>query len=223
MLKVNLEKDINISTMDIISFTEKNTSDGQVKVLAKKGTLITRETVKGMHTYTIDDKPINPQLLVALKKVIPERGKAKDDDIFGTNELKKVGDSWVVNTKVAIDNMKESGVELGEKDLAGKVKLLKKEIYMGKESLFLEGFMASNKFDAPPNMKLPPNAIVKSSNFKTKFQGHFPTDLKIPRLSTFADMNMSMEIDIPKNGQAVTLKIEFKTKKIMKRLKIKSL
>lgn len=216
------EKKIFTSKIAIHSFSTKNLKSGEVSEIFKKGTVIIRKRVDKTTEFTIEDKALEPAQLKAIKKIFSSgKTSVKDDDIFGTEKLKKIGDSWPINKKTAIEDLKNEGIEIGENDLSGFAKLEKKETILDTETLLISGKLSSEKMPMPPNMKLPQNAVLEASRLEVTFMGHFPTDLVTPRLTSSYKMSGFLDIVIPGNGSAIHLKTIMKSSKELKRVKFK--
>jgi hypothetical protein len=73
------------------------------EVLLTGGTKVVASVKGKEEVYEIDGKPASRELAEALGHVISlSDGGATDDDIFGTKERKKVGDSWSINEELAL-------------------------------------------------------------------------------------------------------------------------
>lgn len=71
------------------------TTDGEDTSPLKEGDEITAIIKEGKTFYTMNDEPLSSQSIKTMKMVDPFRATTSDDDeVFGTRERRKVGDTW---------------------------------------------------------------------------------------------------------------------------------
>ncbi len=100
-------------------------------------------------------------------------GDATDDEIFGTKEPMSIGDSWPVNSKLAAEEMRDSGVEIPPEHMHGRVELAAKEKIAGSDCLSLRGDLKADSFA----MKTPPPGFtLDRATMQGTFRGCFPLD-----------------------------------------------
>jgi hypothetical protein len=101
------------------------TEDGKTRELLPKGSqLVVQQSGKDT-TFMVDGKPAKPEIDGALRVVLflGESGTPTDDDLYGTNEKKRVGDQWSINKDKAVLAFKKMGVTPQALDISGTVRL----------------------------------------------------------------------------------------------------
>jgi len=157
------------------------------EVLAK-GTEVIARLDKKRETFLIDDKPASPEVEKVLGLFFfPHTSEVTDDDVFGTRERKKVGDSWPVNSSVAARDLEDEGMRVKAENVKGSTTLEKVVDVDGIKCLHLSGNMELTGMDFP----LPPGFTVEFSDMSAVLSGDFPVDTSIAPLSETGTMTMA--------------------------------
>lgn len=132
---------------------------------------------KGAKTeYLLGGKPVTPELAATLELVGVELGNddsANDDQVFGTKERKKPGDSWSVNAAAAAADISKMGLAVEPANMTGSTTLAEVVKTGSQEQLRIQGALAIKNVSIP----LPPGIAVKSSDMNVTYTGLFPVDL----------------------------------------------
>jgi len=182
----------------LVSNSGKRISKNGVKqALLQKGTLLFCKVGDKKQEFLIDSVPVDKDIYVALKTLFSSRNsKTTDDDIFGTSDKKKIGDSWSVN----IDNIFSSDVfksfKFEAKDsIKGTTKLDKLIVKDGFNCLHLSSSMNFKKFHPSA---LPSTMDLTGSTITINMSGLFPVD------TTLAPLNMKMKKHVILIAKGVT-------------------
>lgn len=169
-----------------------------------KGTVINASVADKKQSYEVDGKPVSPEAAQALDMVVSldkDNGATTDDDIFGTSEKKKKGDSWDINVEKAKANFQAQadGAELNE--VTGKTTLV--DVTGDMMSL-------SAQITGKPKAPLPPMFTVDQTALKATFTASLPVDVtkSAPREeSESLTMSFAAHADAP-SGEKVAMKVE---------------
>jgi hypothetical protein len=126
-----------------------------------KGTVVTGSVKDGKDVFEIDGKPAGDLddilgLLFTLGK-----GEASDDEIFGTKDRKKVGDSWAINSALAAKDLQKDDFKAAPDDIKGTVTVEKAVKSGDTDCLQMKGEVTVSRFDMslPPSMKVEKGAV----------------------------------------------------------------
>ena len=147
------------------------TANGSGKALAVPGTIIVAAAEGPGMLFKINDTLVDPLTAKALEIVLPPPVKGvTDDDVFGTREKKKVGDSWDINAQVAAASFKEAlNLSAAKEDIKG-ASTLDGVVKGAKEDyLVVSAWLSVDKFSLPL-----PNVTLQSGQLKAVFSGRFP-------------------------------------------------
>ena len=163
-------------------------NDTEEEVLAK-GTQVVVRRRDSKTEFLIDGKVVPKDVaeVLGLFFSLPH-SKVTDDDIFGTKERKKVGDSWAMNSKLAAKDSALQGVKVDVENITGSTKIEEVVVVGGKKCLRLSGKMEISKF-APP---LPAGMAVEKSKMSVSASGVFPVDTSIGALSDKTTMTIEV-------------------------------
>lgn len=162
-----------------------NTTDEEVLA---KGTQVVMRRSDSNTEFLVDGKvvPKDIEKVLGVLFSLPQ-SKATDDDIFGTKDRKKVGDSWAMNSAKAANELPSAGLKADATDIKGSTKIEKVVTVHGTKCLRLSGKMEINKITP----ELPAGMIVEMSNVSTSFSGDFPIDSRIGRLVSKSTMKIT--------------------------------
>jgi hypothetical protein len=115
------------------------------KPLFKKGDVFVLQDENGRKTFFQEGVEVALQAAAALHIVLSiHKAATDDDDIFGTKDLKKIGESWPINPSAAMAEFKTPGTPFVPRDLEGSTRLagvstLKGERYLDISSTMKAG------------------------------------------------------------------------------------
>ena len=156
------------------------------KPLIPKGKTVIAFSEKRSTRFSMDGQPVSPEIRKALKVIIAIDTGATDDDVFGSRERRKVGDSWDIDAKAAAKDAADAGVRVRKDDITGSVSIEKLAVVDGSKRLLIRGEMAIRKA-VPP---MAPGFIVDKGTFEGSFTGAFPLDLSVGRLENAEQIAM---------------------------------
>lgn len=148
------------------------TRGGETKSLidTRRVVIATREGREKV--FKIDNVPVDPITKKALNITVPfDDAGVTDDDIFGTREKKKVGDSWEINAALAAKSLKEMvNVSTGNADVKGGA-TLEGIVKTGREEhLIISAWLSIDSFSVP----LPNGFKIQDGQVTGSFSGKFP-------------------------------------------------
>lgn len=179
--------------------------DDTETVLLKKGTVVTAQTLEGKTIYRIGDKPLEKKTRDILGDIIKTRTRKSldDDEVFGSKKRRKVGESWPMNAKAAIKDLKAT-MKMEVEGVSGTVKLQGVETCQGQECLNIRVKMKIDKIKSLPDSEAFEKQGLKlqSADLQIKLGGLLPVDVKgdAPK----RDMSMTMNMTIVGVKGAVT-------------------
>ncbi len=181
------------------------TEGGRTEEVAAKGAVIVASKVEKKTVYEVEGRPADAKTGKVLDIFISMGAAgATDDEIFGTKERKKVGETWGIDAKLAATDFAAEVGGRAEK-LAGTAKLdgVDRDATGDVEKVSAQ---MSGKLIPP----LPPNIIVDGAAFEAAFSGEFPVNPDVPRRAESSKMLMdfSAHADGPK-GQKMVMKGSF--------------
>jgi len=109
--------------------------------LFPEGTVVVAENKEGTTQYTVDGQQVAPPAAQALGEVLSAHTPGapdNDDTLFGTNEPKKVGDTWPADRQAAARAFSHEGVEVSKDHVTGTVRLAAVKEVEGKKVLDIE-------------------------------------------------------------------------------------
>lgn len=189
-------KETNIS-LTVDKFTQ--TIGSATSEVVPGGTVIACSVADKKQVYTIDGKPVDAAVAQALDMVVDlSHGQHTDDEIFGTTDRKKKGDSWDANAAIATSDLKASGGGAEFTDIAVKTTL---------DDVADDALKISARITGKIKPPLPPEITVDDSTFDAKWAGTFPTDTTKYKPDELQEMviTFSAHADGP-SGQKVVIK-----------------
>jgi hypothetical protein len=168
------------------------TSEGET-VLVPKGKAFVAEG-KGKDTkFSLKDGGEMPkEASEALELVISlDTNKTlTDDDLLGTKDKKKVGETWKVSSENVAKDSERVGVTVKPQDVEGSFRLDGVEKVGAIECLKLSGNLKVNhlltRADENEDDALPEGFVVEGGSMEAKYAGLFPVDTSIGSLSESA-------------------------------------
>lgn len=164
-----------------------NGSAEEREVLAK-GTRVVAQIRNGQQEFLIDGVAVSNDIAEILGMLITlPISQATDDDIFGTKERRKVGDSWPVNGSKGAVDLSSKGVKVDPKDIKGSTKIEKLIAVGSTNCLQISSRIEMTNITAP----LPGGMTVTKSDASATFSGEFPVDVSIRPLSEAMTVSMT--------------------------------
>jgi len=161
---------------------------GARKSLVPKGTVIVGSATEKATVFESGGRPVAPEVREALSLVIDlSKGGATADEIFGTRERKKVGQSWNMNTGAAAKDLHREGIEIRKEDIRGATTLEKVGKVGQTECLQIRGEMTLKNLMLP----LPPWLKLEKSAGHARVSGKFPLDTSIGVLEMSLEMSLT--------------------------------
>jgi hypothetical protein len=150
------------------------TTGGNTKLLIDTGRVVIGSRQGRGKFFTIDNVPVDPITNKALSMAVSfgDVGPT-DDDIFGTREKRRVGDSWEINAALVAKSLKEIfNISTGEGDVKGGA-TLEGTVKSGRqEYLVISAWLSIDSFSVP----LPDGVKIQDGQVKGSFSGKFPVD-----------------------------------------------
>jgi len=163
------------------------TSGGETKALFGSGTTAIVSDNGERRVYTINDMPADALAEKALRAVLSGAISSgpTDDEAFGTEDKKRVGDSWQVNRDLLVKSLYEKGkLSVDIADVQGLMTL--QGVVKGgpRDYLVIGGSINIERFTVP----LPPEFNAQEGKIEINFSGRFPAAEERTRLSQSLQM-----------------------------------
>jgi len=190
----------------VIQTCEKTEGGKTEQVLAAGRKVIAESDAQGKTEFMVDGDPALDDISKALGVVISAHtpGSPTDDDIFGTTERKKVGDTWSINTRTAATYLSKAGLGVSADNLKGTVSLDAVKTVGGVKALSLTTHMSAEGM----TMELPEFLQIEKSSMAGEFTSLVPVD---PEAENLLPNKIKMTIDVllrgqkPDTGSSVTI------------------
>ncbi len=209
-LKVQLEAEVKILAVDKkgrkkrLALTIRKLTgsvDGKAVEPPTAGSVVIATSGAKKTAFELKDgklpKDIERLLGFVIKTHSKSDGDEDDDALFGTSARKKVGDKWTANKAAIAKSLKGEGLTIKEGDVSGTVGITELSKVNGVPCLHIEGQVSAANFSPP----LPEGAKSLSAKMTSRVIGDFPVDLKLPRLRDGVAVNMTMDIQMPADGE----------------------
>ncbi len=182
--------------------------------LLPKGTVVVAQLMaNGKPEFQVDGKVVAKDVAKALGLFISlPTGKSTDDDMFGTQERKKIGDSWSVNSAKAAADLAEKEIKVSADNVKGQTTVEKLVETDGVKCLRLSCSMEASNVPVP----LPPELKIEKATLSGTFSGDFPLDLARNRQAESAEITMSVLAKGRPAPEAPALTLLLKNKQIKK-------
>ena len=170
------------------------TSEGETDLIPKGKVLVAEGKGKDTKFSLQEGGELDEGATEALELVISldTNDKLTDDDLLGTKDRKKVGESWPVTPENVSKDSERVGVIVKPGDVEGSFRLDGLEKKDGVECLKLSGNLnvknlltkaAENEDD-----RLPEGFVVEGGSMEAKYTGLFPVDSSVGSLAESASM-----------------------------------
>lgn len=154
-------------------------SDGKRVDALARGTEVVLAIDGKTEQYTIDGKPV-PEALAKLLKLVNAlpTTDASDDEVFGSKERRRVGDSWPIDAARAAEWFSEPGMTIEKKGVSGETKLTGAANVDGDEAITVEARVTMEEIA----MAMPEGFRLVEGRLDARFTGRFPVDVKRAKL-----------------------------------------
>jgi hypothetical protein len=107
----------------LIELCRKTSSGKTEDVLSEGRKVVVEADEKGDTTYTVDGDPALDDIQKSLSVVLSAHrpNSPSDDDIFGTKDRKRVGDTWSINSVAAAADLSKAGLTVSPEAFKGTV------------------------------------------------------------------------------------------------------
>jgi hypothetical protein len=170
------------------------TSEGETELVPKGKVLVAEGQGKDTKLSLQDGGELTKEATDALELVLSldTNDKLTDDDLLGTKEKKKVGQSWPVTPDNIAKDSERVGVVVKPGDVEGSFRIDGVEKKDGVECLKLSGNLKVKnlvtKADDNEDDGLPEGFVVEGGSMEAKYTGLFPVDTSIGSLAESASM-----------------------------------
>lgn len=190
------------------------TESGATTELLKPGATVLADDTRD-EPLSLKDGPLSEEAREAFRLIHSRHkpGDPTDDEIFGTNEPKKIGESWAINSKLASTNLSEEGMVIPPAGISGTVKLIGQDRIDGSGCLDIR---AEVSVDGVSVKDPPPGYTVRSA----------PLHAMLQRCFLMGDANLSYrgretftaEIHFTSSGGTIDVKFQKENEEVWKAL-----
>jgi hypothetical protein len=181
--------------------------DGGNRVTLERGTVITGRLEGQRVVLTVGDTPIDALAAKIIGILIPTpTTTGTDDDVFGTRERKKVGDTWPINAEAAaryLSELLKSGIH--DSNIKGETTLSRAGVGAAGEVVMIGGTFSIDGF----SLTLPEGEKILKGRMNASYLGQLPTDPR--RLPLNTTMKMMTDIVGIRLATGNTPEITFRT------------
>ncbi len=143
------------------------------KSLLPKGTVVVASLKDNEEVFEIDDKPVSREVHDLLSFFVTlSKGKATDDEIFGTRQRKQVGESWNINAELAAQDLEDLHLGVRKENIVGKT-TLEKVVKAGETDCLLVSAEVTVGKLIPP---LPEGLSMERSLLRANMSAKLPVD-----------------------------------------------
>ena len=149
-------------------------SVGSIPFLLRPGSIVVTELQGQRYVSKINNNEVDAVSSKILSLVVPSHYTGvSDDDVFGTDQRRRIGDSWTVNSEIAARSLRESvGVVVDRRDIAGTTTLDGVVKNGSSDYLVISATLRIDKFSMP----LPEGLRMQNGEMVGNFFGRFPND-----------------------------------------------
>jgi len=177
--------------------------------LLAKGTIVNASVVSDKEVFTVDNTPVSEDIQKLLSMVITlGKGRATDNDIFGSAVPRKVGDTWEINREKAAEGVSEAELRVDKDDIEGTTTLKDVVTVDGTKCLNINAQLKVKNISPP----MPSGIVIKKATVRANFSGAFPVDTSIDRLSEHQETTTSIvaENAAGQDSRAITIETTIK-------------
>ena len=189
--------------------TCKKTSSGATEKVLSAGRRVVAESDDDDDTvFTVDGDPALEDVSEALSVVISAHppDSPSDDQIFGTPERKRVGDTWSIDSGTAAAYFSKAGLVVSAEDLKGTVTLVGVRTIGGVKALEITAHIGAERM----TMDLPEWLRIEKTSMTGDFTGFVPMD---PQASSHLPDKLRLHFSIlgrgrkPETGSTVVMDV----------------
>lgn len=170
------------------------TEDGEDKVLLQPGTVLLAGVEDSEEVFEINGQRVSDEIADVLDLIISlSTNETTDDDVFGSEKRRKVGESWEVNREAMAADLNEDDMAVKPENISGTATLVEVVEYEGKQCLKLQSDLFVEGF----SVEMLTGLEITQSRMEGFFGGYFPTD----NVSMPSGTNMWMKMRITAKGR----------------------
>ena len=189
-----LEKKISCTVEKCVMDTGKGKTN-----LFDEGDVVVAEVVDHKNAYSMSDVEVSREAATALGMVLEAHtSNFTDDDIFGTKEAKKVGETWSINAALALADLNETNSPFVMKNMQGQGQLVGVKPVGGEKCIEIAAAISAD-IDMQPE----PGTKLKESEMKARFGGLFLPSGQ--RVKEWVSMKSTMKMET-KNSKGTASK-----------------
>jgi hypothetical protein len=187
------------------------TAGGKATDVLPAGTVVVAARVDIKTTFAVGDVPVTPATANLLETggvhlaVDHEPG---DDEVYGTHERKKVGDTWSINAAAAAESLAKRGLPVDPSKITGSATVAELTEQNGIPAIRVDAKFGMHGITPP----MPQGMTLDSSEFTATFTGLLPTDGIKRRLQEAMTMSMNVSASgSAPNGATMAMTMTKKT------------
>jgi hypothetical protein len=183
--------------------------DGNTRQPFPKGTVVVAAVENSQKVFRVGGQPVDKQfdeLLETMTDISSSKGGPSEDEIFGTPEPRKVGDSWSVNTAAAIKSLYEDAkIVASQDDTHGVVTIEKKITCGGEDCLLISGRLDSDLITIEMD-----ELKVDSGESHFRFSEAYPVDIVHRPMDRIYEMQMRLNGRVRPDPKGPEVQVEIR-------------
>ncbi len=185
--------------------------NGSQLELLESGTVLKALSSKNVTKYDVGDDELPAALTEVLEKffAVGDQNEPSDNEVFGTKERKKAGESWEMKSELALKFLGEKGISVNKEDVKGSVKLDEVLMVGGHKYLKVSGRLELK------NLKglMPSGMQIKSSEAEARFSMVSPVQMPGPTVDRNMDLTLKYQAEgKTSEGQVTEMNRSFSNK-----------
>ena len=176
------------------------TTDGTPKELLAAGQILVVTAKDGKNTIVLKDGTLSGEAMGPLQGVLPAAHGQKEDELYGTQERKKAGESWPLDVKAVVAETKKHGLSLEPDGVSAISKLAAVREIEGKPCLEVNILVDAENVKAPSQK----GYTAKDASIKIATKKVLPVDVSLPEVSEAQTITVHYIMESPAgpNGTA---------------------
>jgi hypothetical protein len=147
--------------------------EGTSKEVLTKGTVVLAAAENGDEVFRIHGQPVDKEIDDTLSVVITlDAGETSDEDVFGTRENKKLGESWAINSSSAVDWLRQAHLNVNQEDIRGWARVVKRVTVENNDCFVIDGVLATDKLSGDFD-----GAKIEGGQLQLRITGALPKDI----------------------------------------------
>jgi hypothetical protein len=198
-LKIEFESEVTIVEVDKNGQASKESHsvikcetvrDGARDVLLAPGSILVASAGETGTKFEAQGGPVAPNVAQALELVISvEKDSETDDQVYGTRERKKVGESWPMNSEAMASNLRRHKAEAQKENIEGTVKLASVAKVGAVQCLDIQGAISMKNIGLP----MGPGFKTQKQSANITFEAQVPVDTSLGRPGESTKMHMELQ------------------------------